>query len=69
MKKMHTREKRKLRLSKNVAHKKRIKKNRPKTFKSEGSAKKYAESKGINNYNLVNLKLGGNQKKLKVVSK
>jgi len=69
MKKIHTRAKRKLKLSKNKSHKKRIKKNRPKTFRNEESARKYAESKGIKNYNLVNLKLGGNQKKLKVVSK
>ena len=69
MKKMHTREKRKLGLSRNLSHKKRIKKNRPKTFKNEESAKKYAESKGIKSYDLVNLKLGGDQKKLKVVKK
>ncbi len=69
MKKMHTREKRKLGLSRNSNHKKRIKKNRPKTFKNEESANRYAESKGIKSYNLVNLKLGGNQKKLKVIQK
>lgn len=69
MKKMHTREKRKLGLSRNASHKKRIKKNRPKTFRNEESAKKYAESKGMKNYDLINLKIGGNQKKLKVVKK
>jgi len=29
--------------------------NRPKTFKSESAAKKYAEAKGIKKYTLVNI--------------
>lgn len=66
--KTHTRTKRRLGLAHNLRHKKRIKKNRPKTFKTEESAKKYAESKGLKEYDLVNLKLG-DKKKLKVVEK
>jgi len=68
MAKMHTRRKRKLGLAHNLSHKKRVKKDRPKTFKTEVSAKKYAEVKGIKNYELVNMKLG-DKKKLKIVSK
>ncbi|MBS3150705.1 hypothetical protein J4425_02795 [Candidatus Woesearchaeota archaeon] len=66
MKKIHTREKRKMGLSHNKSHKKRVKKNGPKTFKAEASARKYAESLGLKKYELVNLKTGEN-KKLKVV--
>ena len=66
--KMHTRMKRKLRLAHNLRHKKRPKKTGAKTFKSEASANKYAEVKGIKEYNLVNLKLG-DKKKLKIVKK
>jgi len=69
MKKMHTRMKRKLGLPHNKSHKKRVKKNKPKTFKTEASLKKYAEAKGIKNYEVVNLKIGGDKKKLKIVPK
>jgi len=69
MKKMHTRMKRKLGLAHNKRHKKRVKKIKPKTFKTEASAKKYAEFKGIKNYELVNLRIGEGKKKLKVVPK
>lgn len=68
MKKIHTRVKRKLGLAHNLRHKKRAKKNRPKTFRTEASAKKYAEFKGIKDYEIVNLQLG-NKKKLKIVPK
>ena len=68
MSKMHTRMKRKLGLAHNKRHKKRVKKEKPKTFKTEASAKKYAEVKGIKNYEIVNLKLG-DKKKLKIVPK
>jgi hypothetical protein len=68
MKKIHTREKRKLGLTHNRSHKKRIKVNKPKTFKTEASAKKYAEFQGLKSYDLVNLKIG-DKKKLRVVSK
>ena len=66
MKKIHTREKRKLGLSHNKGHKKRIKRNKPKTFKTEESVKKYADSKGIKSYKIVNLKISKG-KKLKLV--
>jgi hypothetical protein len=66
--KLHTRMKRKLKLAHNLRHKKRKKKIRPKTFKTEASAKKYAEIMGIKNYEIVNLKLG-NKKKLKIIPK
>ena len=69
MKKMHTRIKRKLGLAHNKSHKKRIKKVKPKTFKTEASAKKYAEFKGIKDYELVNLRIGEGKMKLKVVPK
>jgi hypothetical protein len=68
MAKIHTRIKRKLGLAHNLRHKKKLKKIRPKTFGTEESAKKYAESKGIKDYNIINLKLG-NKKKLKIVPK
>ncbi|MBS3143310.1 hypothetical protein J4446_00310 [Candidatus Woesearchaeota archaeon] len=68
MKKIHTRVKRRLGLAHNKRHVKKIKKVRPKTFKTEESAKKYADVKGIKNYELVNLKIGS-KRKLKVVSK
>jgi hypothetical protein len=53
MPKLHTRQKRKLRMRR-VKNKNR--KTRPKTFKTEQSAKKYAETKGIKKYKLVDLK-------------
>ena len=68
MKKIHTREKRKLGLSHNRSHKKRVKTNKPKTFKTEASAKKYAEFLGLKSYDITNLKIG-HKKKLKDVSK
>jgi hypothetical protein len=41
---------------------------RPKTFKSEESANKWAESQGIKEYSLENLKTEGNSsKKIRVV--
>ncbi|MAG19868.1 hypothetical protein CL618_00350 [archaeon] len=67
MTKMHTRMKRKLGLAHNKSHKKRIKKVKPKTFKTEESAKKYAEFKGIKKYKLVNLRISEDKKKLKIV--
>ena len=40
----------------------------PRTFKSEEAAKKYAESKGIENYRLVDLKeFNPNKCKIKIV--
>ncbi len=69
MRKMHTREKRKLGLAHNKRHKKRVKKVKPKTFKTEASLNKYAEVKGIKDYTIVNLKIGEDKKKLKIVEK
>lgn len=65
MVKIHTRVKRKFRM---VGISKRRKSARPKTFKTEESAKKYAERKGIKSYKLVNLRSStSKQKKLKIV--
>jgi len=69
MAKLHTRVKRRLGLSHNLRHKKRPKKIGAKTFKTEESAKKYAEAKGIKDYTLSNLKLSENKKKLKIIKK
>jgi len=69
MKKIHTRAKRKLKLSRNVGHKKRIKKKRPKTFRSEESARRYTEARGIKSYSIINTRFSGKDKKLKIVEK
>ena len=67
MPKIHTRRKRKLRM---FGSRKRGRAKRPKTFKSEAAAKKYAEIKGIKNYNLVDLQeLNPNKCKIKIVVK
>jgi hypothetical protein len=42
---------------------------RAKTFKSEEAAKKWAESKKMKNYELVDLKKGKKERKIKVVKK
>ena len=42
---------------------------RPKTFKTEEAAKKYAESKGIKDYTLVNLKPASEENKFRIVKK
>lgn len=67
--KVHTREKRKLGLARNLRHRKRVKKNKSKTFKSEESLKRYAQDRGIENYNIINLRIDKNKKKLKIVLK
>ena len=64
MVKLHTRQKRKLRMAK---IKGRHRKTRPKTFKTEESAKKYAEAKGMKNYKLVDLAISPNRNKIKIV--
>ena len=69
MTKIHTRVKRRLGLSHNLRHKLRPKKVGAKTFKTEESAKRYAEAKGIKNYTLSNLKLSEGKKKLKIIKK
>ena len=71
MPKIHTRTKRKY----NVAHNKRgvqtkKRKKRPKTFKSEESAKKWAENNKIKDYELINLKSSESKtKKIRVIPK
>ncbi len=65
MPKLHTRQKRLLRMHSISG---RNRKSRPKTFKTEGTAKKYAEAKGIKNYKLVDLQeLNPNKSKIKIV--
>ena len=65
MTKIHTRIKRKLRMFSST---KKSRKKRPKTFKSEEAAKKYAEAKGIKNYKLVNLQpFNPKRTKIKIV--
>ena len=47
----------------------RNRKKRPKTFKTEESAKKYAESKGIKDYKLIDLKDSNpNKNKIKIIA-
>ncbi len=47
----------------------RDRKKRPRTFKSEESAKKWAEANKIKDYKLVDLKEGKKEKKIRVVVK
>ena len=60
MKKIHTRAKKKLRLGTHTQHRARLngakRKKGPKTFKSEDSAKKYAEENGIKKFELKSVK-------------
>jgi hypothetical protein len=63
MGKLHTRQGRKLRMH---GIRGRNRKTKPKTFKSEEKAKKYAESKGIKEYKLVNLSINPNKNKIKI---
>jgi hypothetical protein len=71
MKKVHTRAKRMLGMSTHRrVGKPKIRKKRPKTFKTEASAKAWAEKIGIKDYKLVNLKnTEAKEKKLKIVLK
>ena len=70
MKKIHTRIKRRRGYGTHLSHRARIlgkkRKSRPKTFKTEESAKKYAEMQGIKDYELKKVKKG---KKFQIVSK
>jgi hypothetical protein len=67
MAKTHTRNKRKLNTRSRYPRKKNP---RVKSFKSEEAAKKYAESKGLKDFKLVNLKsTSSKKKKIKVVAK
>lgn len=66
MPKIHTRVKRKLRM---FRVRNNNSKKRPKTFKSEEAAKKYAEAKGSKNYKLVDLQeFNPNKCKIKIVA-
>ena len=51
-----------------VCHRGRHRLKRPRTFKSEDKAKKWAESQGIKSFDIVRLK-SGLSKKLKIVPK
>ncbi len=69
MTKIHTRMKRKMGSSTHLGcarPENRNRKKRPKTFKSEEAAKKWAESQGINNYELKNLRFTNKDKKIRV---
>ena len=74
MKKIHTRIKRKFGLStgKNwyytFFHKNLIEKKRPKTFKTEESAKKWAEAQGLKKFELKNIRIGTKDKKIRVIT-
>jgi len=65
MAKLHTRQARKLRMQ---TVKGRNRKTRSKTFKTEAAAKKYAESKGLKKFDLVNLKENSKDNKFKIVA-
>jgi len=70
MAKIHTREKRKMASPTHLGSARpenRNRKKRPKTFTSEESAKKWAESKGIKTFELKNLRLGTKDKKIRVI--
>ncbi|MBL7147750.1 MAG: hypothetical protein ISS82_02905 [Nanoarchaeota archaeon] len=71
MSKIHTRLKRRFNLSHNKKHTLKDKtKNKPKTFKTEEAAKKYAEKNKITNYELINLKSPeSSSKKIKIITK
>ena len=68
MSKVHTRIKRKYNLSRFRSHTNKLRTTkRPKTFKTEESAKKWAENNNIKNYELINLKNPENKlKKIKI---
>lgn len=65
MVKIHTRRKRKLKM---FGLRGRNRRPKPKTFKTEEKARKYAETKGIKNYKLVDLQeLNPKKNKIKIV--
>lgn len=69
MVKIHTRRKRRLGISTHKSGVVKTRISRPKTFKTEESAKKYAESNGIKKYELVNIKGEFSKvKKIKIVT-
>ncbi len=71
MTKIHTREKRKMASPTHLGSARpenRKRKTRPKTFKSEESATKWAEAQGIKKFELKNIRIGTKDKKIRVVS-
>ena len=72
MVKIHTRAKRKMGGASGLRKTRpetRKRKKRPRTFKSEEIAKKWAEAQGITDYELKNLRIGTKDKKIRVVVK
>lgn len=70
MAKVHTRTKRKMASPTHLASARpenRNRKKRPRTFTSEESAKKWAETQGIKKFELKNLRLNTKDKKIKVI--
>jgi len=55
--------------TKRKPHYGRERQKRPKTFRTEEAAKKWAEAGKIKDYELVNLKEGKKEKKIRVVAK
>ncbi len=47
----------------------RQRKARPRTFKSEESARKWAESQGLKDFELKNLRIGEKDKKIRVIAR
>ncbi len=45
-----------------LLHRGRNRKRRPKTFKTEEAARKWAEEKGLKDYKIVNMKNSGSKK-------
>ncbi|MBS3162824.1 hypothetical protein J4467_02765 [Candidatus Woesearchaeota archaeon] len=70
MNKVHTKIKRKIGSATHLGcarPENRNRKKRPRTFKSEEVAKKWAESQGIKNFELKNLRISDKDKKIKIV--
>ncbi|MSR86261.1 hypothetical protein EXS74_02605 [Candidatus Woesearchaeota archaeon] len=71
MAKVHTRTKRKMASPthlKSARPENRDRKTRPKTFKTEESAKKWAEAQGLKKFELKNIRIGTKDKKIRVIS-
>lgn len=70
MTKIHTRLKRKYRISRFHRHKIKERINKPKAFKTEESARIWAEKNKIKDYELINIKgQDSKSKKIKIVKK
>jgi len=71
MVKVHTKSKRKYSHATHLGSARpehRNRKPRPRTFTSEETAKKWAESQGIKKYELKNLRIGTKDKKIRVIA-